>query len=407
VRDPQPTRALAALAATLSIQVYTALAATAVPVLAPLLAADLAVPERGVGLFVGIVYVGAMAASLLSGVAIARAGPIRVSQACVLLCAAGAAAIAVVPAGNASLLALPAIVVGLGYGPITPASSQVLARAAPPSRMALTFSIKQTGVPAGAAIAGAVLPGLALVAGWRGALATVALAGILVAATAQPIRRALDAGRGGSARLTPASLAAPLAKVWRSDALRTLSLVGFAYAATQACVLSFLVVHLTATLGWSLVAAGLGLAVATVGGVAGRVAWGIVADRTGRPRAVLAVIGAIAGASALAIALADRDASFALIGAVCAVLGATALGWNGVQLAEVARAAPPGEAGEITGGSGVITFFGVVAAPPVFALASLLTGTYRSGYVLAAIGSVTCAALLRWRTPKSRPNNGL
>jgi MFS family permease len=383
-----------ALVATLAIQIFTSLAATATPVLAPLLAADLAVPERWVGLFVGIVYVGAIAASLLSGLAIARAGPIRVSQACVLLCAAGVAAIALIPAGAVLLLVVPALVVGIGYGPITPASSHVLVRTAPPSRMALTFSIKQTGVPAGAALAGAALPGAALALGWRAAFVLVALIGVAVAVAAQPIRAALDADRGPARGFSLADVRAPLVKVWRSPGLRGLSLVGFAYAATQACVLAFLVVHLTATLGWPIVAAGLGLTAATVGGVAGRIGWGVVADRTGQPRRVLALIGFVAGACAIAVALAQPHWPAALVAGLCALLGGTALGWNGVQLAEVARESPPGEAGAITGGSGVITFLGVVAAPPLFAAASAASGTYRVGFALAGAGSLACAALL-------------
>ena len=98
------------------------------------------------------------------------------SQACVVLCALALLAVcggAAPPAAVALLLVLAPVVLGLGYGPITPASSHVLVRTAPPARMALTFSIKQTGVPAGAALAGAVLPGLALALGWRVAFVVV------------------------------------------------------------------------------------------------------------------------------------------------------------------------------------------------------------------------------------------
>ena len=115
-----------------------------------------------------------MAASLASGMFIERHGAIRVSQVCVLLCAAGAAAGRgrhALPGATVLALALAPLVIGLGYGPITPASSHILARTAQPSRMALTFSIKQTGVPAGAALAGAVLPILALRFGWHAAFA--------------------------------------------------------------------------------------------------------------------------------------------------------------------------------------------------------------------------------------------
>jgi hypothetical protein len=58
--------------------------------------------------------------------------------------------------------------------------------------MALTFSIKQTGVPAGAALAGAMLPGVALALGWRAAFVLVALAGFAIAAGAESSRPAFD-----------------------------------------------------------------------------------------------------------------------------------------------------------------------------------------------------------------------
>jgi len=189
-----PARTAAvALAATLAIQIYAAFAATAPAVLAPEIARTFGVEARWIGAFVGLVYAGGMFASLASGGFIERHGSIRVSQACVVLCALGVAGIALAPAHAIALLAAAAVVIGLGYGPITPASSQLLQRTAPPARMALTFSIKQTGVPAGAALSGALLPALALATGWRSAFAIAALAGLAIVATAQPIRAGLDA----------------------------------------------------------------------------------------------------------------------------------------------------------------------------------------------------------------------
>ena len=126
-----------------------------------MVAGDLALSPALVGVFVGLIYAGSMAGSLASGGFVLRFGAIRVSQVCVLLCAAGIAIVSTVAAAPSpliGLLVLAPLVLGLGYGPITPASSHVLIRTAPPSRLALTFSIKQTGVPAGAALAGALLP---------------------------------------------------------------------------------------------------------------------------------------------------------------------------------------------------------------------------------------------------------
>ena len=196
--DAASRTAAIALAITLAIQIFIAVAATAISVLAPEIGRDLGIAPKLVGAFVGIVYAGSMAASLASGMFIEHHGPIRVSQVCVLLCAAG---LLMMAAGTAFAgttlvaLALAPVIIGLGYGPITPASSELLARTASPSRMALTFSIKQTGVPAGAALSGAVLPILALRFGWHVAFALIAATGVAVAALSQVVRTPLDAGR--------------------------------------------------------------------------------------------------------------------------------------------------------------------------------------------------------------------
>ncbi len=146
------------------------------------------------------------------------------------------------------LLALAPLVLGLGYGPITPASSHVLIRTAPPSRMALTFSIKQTGVPAGAALAGALLPGLALVQGWRATYLAIAALGIVLAFAAQPTRRELDADRQPARRFRSPACSRRCESCSARRALTELALTGFVYAATQVCLASFLVIYLTETL---------------------------------------------------------------------------------------------------------------------------------------------------------------
>ena len=70
-------------------------------------------------------------------------------------------------------IALSAVAIGVGYGPITPASSHVLAKTTPRERMALMFSIKQTGVPAGTALAGLIVPPLTIAFGWQVAVVLI------------------------------------------------------------------------------------------------------------------------------------------------------------------------------------------------------------------------------------------
>jgi len=387
---PNAPNALTALAVTLSIQAFTSLAASATPVLAPEMGPAMGLDPKLIGIFVGVLYLGAMLTSLASVGFIERYGPIRVSQVCAVVCACGL----VLTTGPAWSLLIAAALIGAGYGPITPASSQLLARTASPRTMALTFSIKQTGVPLGAALAGALLPLLTISYGWRAAVWAVAGCCMVIALLAQPTRAGLDVGLSRAHRVSMEQLFAPLGLVARSPKLIELTTTGFVYATTQACLLSFLVVYMNQELGRTLVNAGLTLTVATAGGVIGRISWGLVADRWIAPRRMLGLLGLVAGACALATSSFGPTWPITAEILICALFGVTAIGWNGVQLAEVARHSPRGKAGAITGASGFITFAGVVVGPPLFALLATLTGSYASGFGAIGLASLACGAWL-------------
>ncbi len=391
----QRSAALVALGVTLAIQAFTSLAATAASVLASEIGRDAGLNPALIGVFVGTLYVGAMFASLASGGFIERYGAIRISQACTVVCAIGLALVA----GPTWALVIAPLVIGVGYGPITPASSHLLSRTASPRTMALTFSIKQTGVPLGAALAGAMLPVITLHYGWRAAIGATAFAGVLIAIAAQPSRAALDVGTIREHRVSLERLFSPLRVVARSSALVELTGIGFVYAATQVSLLSFLVVYMNHEVGQTLVSAGLTLAVATLGGVVGRVSWGVIADRWIAPRRMLGVLGVVAGTCAILVASFDAAWPMPVRMLICALFGMTAIGWNGVQLSEVARQSPRGQAGAVTGASGFITFSGVVVGPPLFSLLASLTGSYAAGF--AAIGAI-CLGSGVWLLRRSR-----
>ncbi|MFO1413446.1 MAG: MFS transporter [Burkholderiales bacterium] len=385
-----------ALVATLAIQMFTAVVTSAPAVLAPVLAPDLGITPKWIGVFVAFTFAGAMVGSLGCGEFIVRHGAIRVSQVAVGLCVAGIGSMALLPAAGAPLLVVAGFVAGLGYGPITAASSEVLARTTPADRMALTFSIKQTGVPAGAALAGALLPALALATGWRVAFLAVALAGVAVAIAAEPTRKSLDLRSSARQAFSLATLLRPLRVVVGTPRLRELSLVGLAFAAVQTSLSTFLVVYLTDGLGWSLVAAGLALTCATSCAVAGRILWGMAADRWWAPNRILAAIGVLASVCGAVLALAGPGWPAWFVLPLVGAYGATAIGWNGVQLSELARRAPPGMAAAVTGASGFLTFAGVVFGPLLYAGLAALTGGYRAGFAASAvISGLAAAALIR------------
>ena len=102
--------------------------------MAPAAAPALGVAPAAVGYFVTVVYLGSMIGTVAAGGWVGRFGPILVSQAGLVLCLAGLATAA---SGALPAVLLGALLLGLGYGPATPAStaaSHPLAATASPAR---------------------------------------------------------------------------------------------------------------------------------------------------------------------------------------------------------------------------------------------------------------------------------
>ena len=389
------------LLATLFIQAMVAMALLTLPVMAPVAAKALEVSPALVGVYVAITYAGAMFASLTSGTTVSRLGPIRVSQLGLILCAIGLCLCAVpwLPA-----IGLGALLIGLGYGPITPASSQILARTTQPSQMALVFSIKQTGVPVGAMMAGAIVPSLMLGIDWQWSLVAVAMACVVSAALSQPLREALDDLRQASLTFQMSTLTTPLRMVLSHRALSTMAACSFMFSMVQMSLTTYLVTYLHDDLAYGMVSAGLLLSVTQMGGIGGRIAWGLVADRWLGAQKTLALLAILMAISALATALLLPTLPLWGIWSVLLVFGASAIGWNGVYLAEVARQAPEGKASVATGGTLTFTFLGVVIGPPLFGALSSAFGTYRAGFLALVITSSLCAWVLYRLKPSAAQN---
>lgn len=394
--NPAPTLggALPPLGAMFAMQVMMSMAGLAAPVFAVRLAADLGISAGWVGLYMSAVFVVAMFSGVLGGGAVLRLGAVRVAQICLVV---AAAALALMCLGQVAWVVLAALMIGLAYGPPTPASSHILARTTPAHLMPIVFSLKQTGVPAGGALAGALVPLMVLAWGWRGAAIAVGLAALALALLLQPIRARFDADRDRDHRVVR-DLAAPLRLVLRDPAMRRLSFLAGSYSAVQMSLIAFLVSFLVEHVRLDIVAAGAVLAVAQVAGIAGRIFWGAISGTLVSARWVLFGLGLIMALASLVIAAVSPTTPPVVIYAAAAVFGASAIGWNGVMLAELARIAPPGKAGFVTGGSVFITFGGVVLAPAVFSALLALGLGYGAGFaMLAGLSLVGAGLALRHR----------
>jgi len=383
-------RLVAALAVSLAVQTLTALGLAVPAVLAPVAAGDFDVAPTALGRWVGFSYMMAMFAGLAGGTLVGRHGPARVNQAAVLGVVLG---LAIGAGANVALLFLCGALLGAAHGLVNPASSTVLAAASPARIRSLVFSIKQTGVPLGGAFAGLLVPALLLWMGWQAAVLALAVAAAALLPLVSLHRCVHDTARRAE-RLHIGTFAAPVAEVWSNRPVRDLAFASAVYSSIQISFLTYLVSYLKLELGYSLVAAGAVFSVAQVSGALGRVLWGAVADRLFGPRSVLAALGVVMILCGGALASFSPAWPPAAVLTVCALYGATAVGWNGVFLAEVARLAPEGRVAYLTGGTQFFTFAGVLIGPPLFGTIASLAGSYGAGFVATAALPLLVVALM-------------
>ncbi|HTQ77756.1 MAG TPA: MFS transporter [Burkholderiales bacterium] len=376
------------LAVTLAVQTLVAFAVYCAPVMAPVAGPALGVSPAAVGYYIAASYLGSMFASAAAGGWVARFGPIRVSQAGLGLCCAG---LALAASAWPPLVVLGGVVVGMGYGPITPASSAILVRA-PARYFSFIFSLKQTGVPAGGVLAGALVPGLILLVGWQWSAVAIGAACLALALAIAGQRARYDVALDPKAPISVRSAFAPVRLVLADRRLREMCVVSFVYGGVQITLVTYFVTFLVGNFGLSLVLAGFVMAVAQVASVLGRILWGLLADRILSRRAVLASLGLAMGLSSLAALAAAPTWPRGLLFAYAAVFGATAVGWNGVFLAEIARLAPEGRAGQATGGSLFFTFLGVVVTPPAFNVVLGIAQSYALAYAVFSIPALAVGA---------------
>ncbi len=344
------------------IQAMISWAVFAPPVLAKQALTEMGLDPAWIGMQPTILFTAATFSSMMAAGLSTRFNPMRTSQVMVLLCALGCACIAT---GNLAFVALGSAFIGAGLGPATPASSHILSRTTPRHLQPLVFSIKQTGVPVGGALAGFIAPPLMLLWDWQTAMLIIA-ASCLVTALFCEIWSRNYAQYADPSIGIKLELIGPVRLVLRSPVLRWMLAGCVPLVIAQYALTTFIVLYLQEDIGLSVVTAGAILAVAQASGGTGRIVFGAIASRYLGPLSMLLMLALLAALAAFLTASITASWPLAIIYCVGVVFGAGAAGWNGVYLAEAARRAPGGEVSRTTGAIGFIIFSAVVVGPAVF-----------------------------------------
>ena len=373
-------------------QAFTVLSKAVVPLIAPAALPVLGAPAAYVGVFVSICAIVQMFVNMGCGNFIRRYGGLRVSQVGLIMVLIGMLCGAV---GVLWTFIFTAVLVGLGTGAGTPASSHILSRYAPPRWTPVVFSAKQTSVPVGQALSGTVVPILIGLFGWQGTLLAIGALCAVFCLVLQPIRAELDRDREPNQRLSLGDMKTTMQVVFRARGLRRLAIITFAFVGLQTTYTTYVVLFLTEELDFSLAEASGGMfATAMTAAIPTRILWGYVA---GTWLGASVVLGFLAIGMAVGTAMtglyAKDWADWQLV-AVSIVVTSTALGWQGVLLSEVARLAPKGQVGGATGGVLAFSSLGQVVMPLLFSGILVLTHDYSYGFYVTAIPAFLVGIML-------------
>ena len=383
-------------------QTLGTMATSMLPAVAPKVAETYGVHSSLIGYQISLLALAMVVSLMFGGNLTVRWGACRVTQAGLALLTLGSI-VAVLP--HVSLVFASAIALGLGYGLITPSHSHLLARFAPSHNRNFIFSLKQTGVPLGGIGAAVITPPVAVAFGWQWALIGNALAMFLLIALLERARAYWDEDRQPAARMVGNPFGG-VAIIWRSPALRLLSIAGACFVIVQICLSTFTVVLFAEDMQLGLVQAGIVLMASQLGGVTGRVFWGWLADLTRNCFGMLAILAAVMTAASLTCIAITPAWPILASCALFFVLGSTASGWNGAFLAEVARLSERRDISSATGGSLVVVNSGKLVGPIAFANAYAFGGSYALAFTLLAIpaaAGLVCLLAARASVPQISP----
>lgn len=365
----------------------------AVAPLAPFLLEGFGLTRVQVGLFLPAAYLGGILWALPAGWLTERRGvrwPLVAGQA---LTGTMVVLAALSPDLPRALVCL--FLGGLGFGVLNPATGKAIVEWFPPRERGGAMGVKQTGLTLGGIASAAVLPSLAAALGWRAALASAGGVSLLSALLVALLYR--DPRSPSTAPTAPRARFADVGPFLRRPGVVVVFACGLGLSLLQSGVLAYFVLSMRDTFALTVVDAGRLLALAHLGGAAGRLGWGVVSDRLfgARRRPGLAINGLIGVVAFGALGLGSLVPR-GLLPALAVVVGVAAFGWVGLYFALVAEIGGARSAGLLTGLAVVFAWGGVLVGPPLVGLLLELTDSYRMAWLaLATVALVVAVTLPR------------
>jgi MFS family permease len=351
----------------------------------PVLTRELALSRSELGLLTSAIWGGMLLGMLVTGVLADRFGERRVIAAGGVLL--GVVLLAAAQANAFPLLFALLLVAAFGSSSASPGGTKAIAAWFPPRQRGMAMGVRQMGVTASGVIASVLLPPIAVAAHWQAAFRTVAV--IALATTAvfslfyreSPAVERVEQQPGGLRQL-----------------LRNRTFIfGTAYAwvfmGALGSAVAYLGVAMHQQIGVSPIGAGYLLAVLQLGGISGRLGWGLLSDRLGRRAPAMVACGLLTLVACVAMSSVHGSPPLVLVAALAFLLGLAAMGWNALYLTLVSDQVPVRSAATSIGAGLTISFSGMFIVTPLFGLVADHAGSYAPAWLALAAWALIGTAL--------------
>jgi len=243
------------------------------------------------------------------------------------------------------------------------------------------MSIKQTGVPLGGALAAGLLPPLALRFSWNFSFifagTTIILSGLL-----SQILYQQSQGKNMNPDFDPKGKSQVICgRTYWDKNIILLGIGGAFCAIVQISLVTYIILYLKDVKNFDLILAAFCLTLVNIGGILGRVFWGMVSDWLfkGSRKALLKIIVSLIFLTSLILAL-NMPLSLVVLFVVLFIFGFSAMGWNGIFLAFIGELADKDTAGRAVGLCMMLTFIGNLIGPILFGKILDMTRSYSLGW---------------------------
>jgi len=364
---------------------FSAFAALCFAPLLPFISEELHISSASLGLFVSLIYFGALASGFPVGLLSDYWGVPKTITLGLLIFGLSLGFVACSPSFN--LMAVFLFIAGMGYGVLNPATSKGVILWFTAKWRATAMAVKQTGFTLGTMASAVILPSVAEVTGWRWSVAIVAVAVIFFGFIGYLMYPAtVTKKKPEDKRSTPVKKKKG-SSVWKNKQIVFYSIISIFLAAVQMSGTAYLALYMVHYFSYTKVQAGLFLGLTQGFGALGRVFWGRISDlyfAEHRNNEVI-LIGLMSSITCIIIGLLPVNTHYMIIGIIAAFFGFAAFGFNVLFLTLIGEIAGPEKAGQAIGLWVTICYFGVVISPPIFGYGIDTIGYNNSWISLGAI----------------------